>query len=154
MEDKVYNEYGMVSVDPAKADRFYANDEEKRQLVQSLLTDRFNESCARAHHRHGDRFMENYNAVTSQPVDAMSQAMVARIFNSEDPGEAVMHFGENPFSRPPPFLHASSPYRHLGPSPRQSRARAPRDDAGGWGDAYVEDDIFRSAFDDSEGWQY
>jgi hypothetical protein len=151
VEDKLYNEYGVLLTDPAKSDRFLANEVEKQALVQTLQTDRINQSFAEAHHRYGDEFAERYNAFVRQPVDAISSAIAHRFANAEDPGEAFMQLTDGNLTRPPPFMPASSPYRHLGPSPRQSRARAPRDGMGGWGDAFVEDDIFRSAFDD-EGW--
>jgi hypothetical protein len=150
LQDK-YGLYDLAYDEPHKLDAFIRNEVEKQQLVQAHKADHINKSLAEAHHRYGDEFEERWAGFTSQPVDAMSHAAAMRIANAENPGEAFMQITESPFTRPAPFLPASSPYRHLGPSPRQSRARAPRDNMGGWGDAAVEDDVFRSAFDD-EGW--
>jgi hypothetical protein len=150
VQDK-YGLYDLSYDEPHKFDAFVRNEIEKQQLLHAAGADRINRSFAEAHHKYGDEFVERYNAFTSQPVDAISQAMARRFTEAEDPGEAFMALMDNPFSRPPPFMPASSPYRYLGPSPRQSRARAPRDGMGGWGDAAVEEDIFNSAFDD-EGW--
>jgi hypothetical protein len=157
------NRSGVFFTDDNVMDAFVGGLQQQQAQAHQLHTDRVNRSCQAAIDKYGhDNFMEAYNTVVSPGAasDPTMKAIAGEIFNSENPGEAVMHYGHSDLVRTKvaarggrhPFIAGTG-----GPARGMPRAASRREpsvygddevDGSGFGNANIEADVFSFATGD------
>ena len=128
----------------ADPDRVLAERAQLQNRIHQLEGDRVNASLRAAHEEHGAEFEKAYSGLTSMdPSHYAARALVQSVWNSPDPGAALMemHYATGGQAMPravggqyraghmPPSLNSQS--RGYGGSASRSYGRSQRD-AGGW----------------------
>jgi hypothetical protein len=129
-----------------KIDSYIRDVAAAQQQTQALLNNRVEESLTRAAQKYGRDFDDVYADLIATPVNnRLAQEIVKSVYDSADPGEALMQLHGNSLVRSlghrnPPFLSQTHP---------RVPERAPRASSGGydsgWGDRDTEQSIFDAA---------